>query len=654
MSTKPKRPNDALSLPSASLPSAKELVRDRDALLRWYKVAKRDLPWRLSRDPYRIWISEVMLQQTTVAAVIPYYEKFIAKFSTIDALASAPLGEVYALWAGLGYYSRARLLHQSAQRFAASGFPHGADELATFPGFGPYTSRAVASLAFDQQVGVLDGNVIRILSRRYGLALEWWAKPARAQLQDLADRFAQGTAPADVNQAMMELGATVCTAQAPACLLCPWKKSCKAWTLNRVAELPLRRPRRAREIWLWQPEVRLRAGKVQLVEQAETPFLKKHWSLPGKATRLDAPPKDYNFRGTVTHHDIFVQVKVATSGRSTAIKSRWIGADDDELKREVPASLIRKAITLARGPRTVSMIAPILAPIVALLFLGGCAVKSRVTPATKVAAQAPAQAAAINLPTDRSSMVITSGGRNLAPQFSPDGQYVAYESSLRAGLNKSQIFIYSLALKKERRLTFHDRDDLRPRWLSPTVIEFSSPVDDSKTFAGTLERLIRTHGASPPSPSSSPSPGVTTLGPGNLDASKLELFTISLDGQRKFKSTARKDKNHDEFGRPLVPAVPLKDEWQNIDPVWTRDRKWVVFSSNREGQLKIFAAPTKGECAIKIIEIAGYDLRQPALSRDGKQIALSAEHGEAAQVVISDFKTPSGCDLADKQLKLSR
>ena len=134
-------------------------------LINWYLANRRPLPWRKDKNPYTIWISEVMLQQTTVAAVIPYFERFIERFPNQHTLAQAELSEVYEYWAGLGYYSRARNLHASAKIISDSGFPEDYSQLIQLPGFGPYTARAVASLAFDQKVGVLDGNVIRVLSR---------------------------------------------------------------------------------------------------------------------------------------------------------------------------------------------------------------------------------------------------------------------------------------------------------------------------------------------------------------------------------------------------------------------------------------------------------------------------------------------------------
>lgn len=323
-----------------------EAQRDSQALVEWYRGVKRDLPWRKNRDPYRIWVSEVMLQQTTVAAVIPFYERFMKRFPALRALADAPVEDVIEHWAGLGYYSRARNLHKSAQALAERGFPKTAAKLLEFPGFGPYTARAVSSLAFDEKTGVLDGNVIRVLSRRYGLKLEWWKPQARAQLQVLADRLAQVGQPADLNQGMMELGATVCTPQSPTCLLCPWNQSCVARHLHAIAEYPLRKPRRDRELWHWQPLVIERKGAVLLIPNTYAPFLKGHWILPGKAEMLTAPPPRFDYKGTVTHHDIFVSIErprtLAAKSAATSAEEKWVPLD--QLAREIPASMIRKAI----------------------------------------------------------------------------------------------------------------------------------------------------------------------------------------------------------------------------------------------------------------------------------------------------------------------
>ena len=214
----------------------------------WYLQHRRELPWIKNQDPYLIWISEVMLQQTTVAAVVPYFEKFVRRFPDVRSLAMAELSEVLEFWSGLGYYSRARLLHRSAQELTKSGFPQKAELLLLLPGFGPYTSRAVSSLAFGERVGVLDGNVIRVLSRVMGQAAPWWQSKDRQRLQDLADQLVQEGDPSAINQGLMELGATVCTPQNPTCLLCPWSQRCVARKTEQVQNLPLKIPRKKVEV----------------------------------------------------------------------------------------------------------------------------------------------------------------------------------------------------------------------------------------------------------------------------------------------------------------------------------------------------------------------------------------------------------------------
>lgn len=320
-------------------------TEDARKLIEWYRSIRRDLPWRQNRDPYRIWISEVMLQQTTVAAVIPYYEKFLKRFPTLHDLAGSPVEDVLEYWAGLGYYSRARNLHKSAIALGANGFPRTAAELLELPGFGPYTSRAVSSLAFDEKTGVLDGNVIRVLSRMYGRAVEYWKPRGRDELQAIADHLAQTDHPADLNQGMMELGATVCTPMNPACLLCPWSKTCAARLEGRISELPLKKPRQAFEMWLWKPTIIIKKGQVYVEPNTYAPFLKNHDLPPGSVKLLKAAPKTFSFRGGVTRFDIFVDVLKSAKQDPTFKPSktgRWVALDD--LKKTIPVSLIRKAI----------------------------------------------------------------------------------------------------------------------------------------------------------------------------------------------------------------------------------------------------------------------------------------------------------------------
>lgn len=313
-------------------------------LVKWYLQNKRELPWRSgSPDPYRIWISEVMLQQTTVTAVIPYYEKFLTRFPSVHKLARASEGEVLEYWAGLGYYSRARNLHKASQILAANGFPKTFEELIELPGFGPYTARAVSSLAFGQRAGVLDGNVIRVLSRFLGKKVEWWKPQGRNVLQAVTDQLVENENPSDVNQGLMELGATICTPSRPACLLCPWSKDCVARKTDSIIQLPLSKPKRDREIWIWEPSIQKRGSKLAVLENNYAPFLKGHLIWPGSAKKVSKPPKTFAFKGTVTHHDIFVvPVKTLSSGAPNKKLVRWLERSD--LRKQIPSSLIRKVL----------------------------------------------------------------------------------------------------------------------------------------------------------------------------------------------------------------------------------------------------------------------------------------------------------------------
>lgn len=318
-----------------------DLKLDHKKLTQWYKKNRRQLPWRESKDPYRIWLSEVMLQQTTVVAVIPYFERFLQKFPTLADLASAPEARVLEAWAGLGYYSRARNLHKAAKALIdRGGFPETADELIALPGFGPYTSRAVASIAFGEKVGVLDGNVIRVLSRKYGLALDWWLPKGRQPLQELSDQMAQLGQPDLVSQGLMELGATVCTPQRVQCFMCPWADNCVARQQNKVEELPSKKPRRKSEVWVWQPEVHLNKGQVGLIKNDYAPFLKGQMIFPGTISQEKSKPKDYDVKHNITHHDIFIRIK--TSAKKNP-HLEWVKLED--LSQVNPSSLLKKVLS---------------------------------------------------------------------------------------------------------------------------------------------------------------------------------------------------------------------------------------------------------------------------------------------------------------------
>jgi A/G-specific adenine glycosylase len=258
--------------------------RVRSALLRWYRANRRDLPWRRTRDPYAIWVSETMLQQTRVETVIPYYERFLERFPDVEALASADMDDVLGEWAGLGYYSRARNLRAAAREIAdshAGRLPDDAEGLRSLPGIGRYTAGAVASIAFDRPEPVVDGNVARVLCRLLGIREDIARPPVQRRLWEEATGLADGPDPGDLNQGLMELGALVCTPAEPRCPACPLRSHCDARRRGDAATLPIKRRkpavRRIEAAAAWLP----RRGKVLAVRRPPNGLLGGLWELPG-------------------------------------------------------------------------------------------------------------------------------------------------------------------------------------------------------------------------------------------------------------------------------------------------------------------------------------------------------------------------------------
>lgn len=252
-------------------------------LLAWYDAVRRDLPWRRTRDPYAIVVSEVMLQQTRVAAVMPRFGAFLELFPGWEALAAADEEAVLAAWNGLGYYRRARFLQQAARAVVAlpSGVPRRAEELAKLPGFGAYTAAAVASIAFGEVVPVVDGNVVRLLSRLHAIREPATRSCVRRRLTSAAAALLSSARPGDSNQALMELGATVCTPRAPRCAECPFAGDCKALAEGAPESFPARSRSRERQqlelLSAWVED----AGRVLLFRrEADAAWLSGLWELP--------------------------------------------------------------------------------------------------------------------------------------------------------------------------------------------------------------------------------------------------------------------------------------------------------------------------------------------------------------------------------------
>ncbi|MGN0853763.1 MAG: A/G-specific adenine glycosylase [Kiritimatiellia bacterium] len=252
------------------------------ALLRWFAKEKRPMPWRLAPAPYTCWLSEIMLQQTVYATALPYFERFLRRFPTVEALAAADQPEVLKAWEGLGYYARARNLHAAARRIVAAGWPHGAAQWAAMPGVGPYTAAALASVLDGEPAPVVDGNVARVFARYWELDEDFRKLPARQRLaRRLQPEIEASGHPGDFNQAMMELGALVCVPQNPSCGTCPLRRTCQAGRKGTQARFPVRPARKrlpvrkATVVVLGDGE-----GRVLLVENREGGLLRGLWELP--------------------------------------------------------------------------------------------------------------------------------------------------------------------------------------------------------------------------------------------------------------------------------------------------------------------------------------------------------------------------------------
>lgn len=338
----------------------------RRALLAWYDENARDLPFRRTRDPYAIWVAEVMLQQTRVETVIPYWQRFLERWPDANALSRAELDEVLAAWSGLGYYRRARLLHQGAQHVAsthAGKIPADVEAIRAIPGVGAYTTGAIASQAFDLPAALVDGNVARALARLFLIEDDVKKGKGLARAWSLAEELVVGERPGALNNALMELGATVCVPREPRCLICPVRKSCRAKKEGREAELPIAsekpvRPR-VREI----AAVLSHEGELVLVRRVKDGLFGGMWEPPrvprtdphaaraeleatlGVSVRFDDRPAR-KVEHVLTHRHLEIDVFTGTVDRAPTgvVSSTW---DAVEIVRR--ADLSRRGVsTLAR------------------------------------------------------------------------------------------------------------------------------------------------------------------------------------------------------------------------------------------------------------------------------------------------------------------
>lgn len=336
-------------------------------LLAWYDGAKRTLPWRGLRDPYAILVSEFMLQQTQVAVVREPFASFMRRFPTVEALAAAPLEDVLAAWSGLGYYRRARNLHSAARAIAAAGeFPRTLSGLCALPGIGEYTAAAVGSIAFDLVEPVLDGNVLRVLARLEATADDTGRTAVRARLRGVARGLVDPIRPGDSNQALMELGATVCTPQKPGCPVCPLKARCAAWASGEPERYPTARTRRATERHGLIAVLVERRGKfLFMLRGEERTLLGGTWEVPWVAAGEPAPEQALAARyggrftlgepcgkvkHTITFRSLAIEVRRGRfTGRvASGVEAAWLTAD--ELARQPHSSLVKKILRRGAEP----------------------------------------------------------------------------------------------------------------------------------------------------------------------------------------------------------------------------------------------------------------------------------------------------------------
>ncbi len=282
---------------SDALPvSGSAIAHVREHLIPWYRAHRRPLPWRDNPDPWWIWVSEVMAQQTRMETVVPYFHRFIERFPTLSSLADADTQDVLTLWQGLGYYSRARNLHAGAryvkERFGGT-LPPTADELVTIPGIGPYTAGAIASTAFGQRAPLVDGNVMRVLARLFHITDDIRSTRTQKHFWGIARMLVQTEHPGDLNQGLMELGATVCTPANPTCLLCPLADICQARQRGTTATVPFKSKakKQREETWL-ALRIERPDGSLLLCQRPETGLWSGLWEWPMIALPEESSPVD--------------------------------------------------------------------------------------------------------------------------------------------------------------------------------------------------------------------------------------------------------------------------------------------------------------------------------------------------------------------------
>ena len=336
----------------------------RQKLLEWYDEAGRDLPWRRTRDPYAVWVSEVMLQQTRVETVIPYYQRFLEKFPTPQALAEADEDVVLSRWSGLGYYRRARLLHAGVREVVAhygGKVPEDADARRALPGVGRYTAGAIGSIAFDKEEPIVDGNVTRVLARLLRIETPVGTSATTNRLWEEAARLVPGERPGDFNQALMELGATICMPRQARCASCPVADECEALAHGEVDRLPVKRERKAPKDVDLAAVVATRGrgvGRQVWLVKGDQPLFGGLWGVPmaegnaraalshaGLRARLGSAPVG-EVEHVLTHRRLRIDVYRASAARGSESDTRRPFTAED-LEDVGISTLTRKLLSAA-------------------------------------------------------------------------------------------------------------------------------------------------------------------------------------------------------------------------------------------------------------------------------------------------------------------
>lgn len=348
----------------------KSPAKIREPLIRWYRRNRRDLPWRRLKDPYAIWISELMLQQTQVVTVMPYYRRFIQRFPTIEKLAFAREDEVIKMWEGLGYYRRARYAHRAAQIIMheyGGQFPDSYDTLRKLPGFGAYTTGAVLSIAFNQPYPAVDGNVLRVMARLMGLLRPVQQGAVRSAIREAVNELLKNTSPSDVNQALMELGALICRPKKPLCEECPLQNHCKAFRRKMTDRIPTKKNLKTKRTEPVAVGIIYRRNQCLIGQRSPDKILGGLWEFPGGRIKAEESPEQacvrevreetglkviareclFKKKHHYSHYAVdlhFFLCSLKTRGCPARLRKPWKWVDLEDLDRYAFPSSTRQAI----------------------------------------------------------------------------------------------------------------------------------------------------------------------------------------------------------------------------------------------------------------------------------------------------------------------